>query len=130
MRYFAGCMSISIFEPLSNSLIWKLVISQTYLVKFFFKLSKLSFSNRALKNKKVGIDVSVPSYETASSPKLVKDYHVVVITRLPHFKLPEHSEEDVVQFMVRHWDHNYRYLTLQKSHDYVEVRTLLSWSHL
>lgn len=48
-----------------------------------------------------GIDMSVPSHEQASSPKNVKDYHVVVITRLPFFKLPEHSEDSVVQFMVR-----------------------------
>lgn len=45
--------------------------------------------------------MSVPSYDSASNPKLVRNYHVVVITRLPHFKLPEHSEADVVQFMVR-----------------------------
>ena len=56
--------------------------------------------HRKLKNRETGVDMSVPSYETASSPKLVKDYHVVVITNLPYFKLPEHSEKDVVQFMV------------------------------
>ena len=55
---------------------------------------------RVVKNKS-GIDVSVTSYEAAASAKLVKDYHVVVITSLPFFKLPKHSKEDVVQFMVR-----------------------------
>lgn len=55
---------------------------------------------RKLKNK-TGIDINVPSYQQTSSPRNVKDYHVVVITRLAYFKLPQHSEEDVVQFMVR-----------------------------
>lgn len=44
--------------------------------------------------------MSVTSHESAPSARQVKDYHVVVITRLPHFKRGEHSEEDVVQFMV------------------------------
>lgn len=56
--------------------------------------------HRELKNKEVGIDMSVPSHEKASSPKLVKNYNVLVITRLPHFKSATHSEEDVVQFTV------------------------------
>lgn len=56
--------------------------------------------NREIKNVKTGTDISVPSFQKASSPRNVKDYHVVVISRLPHFKLPEHSEDDVVQFMV------------------------------
>lgn len=49
---------------------------------------------------KTGTDVSVASYEPAATAKQVKDYHVVVITNLAFFKLPEHSKEDVVQFMV------------------------------
>ena len=48
-----------------------------------------------------GIDISVPSFEPAPTPRQVKNYHVVVITKLPFFKLAEHSEDDVVQFMVR-----------------------------
>ena len=55
---------------------------------------------RKVRNK-TGIDVSVASYEPAASAREVKDYHVVVITNLPFFKRPEHSKEDVVQFMVR-----------------------------
>ncbi len=54
---------------------------------------------RELKNR-TGINVSVASYDAAPSAKQVKDYHVVVITKLPFFKLPEHSEADVVHFMV------------------------------
>ena len=55
---------------------------------------------RKLINTEVGIDVSVPSHEVASSAKLVKYYHVVVTSLLPHFKSATHSKEDVVQFMV------------------------------
>lgn len=55
---------------------------------------------REIKNVKTGTDINVPSFQKASSPRNVKDYHVVVISRLPHFKQPEHSEDDVVQFMV------------------------------
>lgn len=51
-------------------------------------------------NNDIGIDVSVPSHESAPSPKLVKYYHVVVISSLPHFKTAVHSEDAVVQFMV------------------------------
>ena len=47
-----------------------------------------------------GIDISVPSHEPAAVPKLVKFYHVIVITTLPHFKTAVHSEDSVVQFMV------------------------------
>ena len=57
------------------------------------------FTTRDVKNK-TGVDMSVTGHDSASSARQVKDYHVVVITNLPHFKLPEHSEEDVVQFMV------------------------------
>ena len=56
---------------------------------------------RKIKNEVVGIDVAVPSHDKANSPKQVKNYHVMVITRLPHFKDATHSEDDVVQFMVR-----------------------------
>lgn len=56
--------------------------------------------SRPLKNQKTGIDLSVTSHDSAPSARQVKDYHVVVITRLPHFKRAEHSEEDVIQFMV------------------------------
>lgn len=55
---------------------------------------------RKIKNDDIGIDVSVPSRESAPSPKLVKYYHVVVISSLPHFKTAVHSEDAVVQFMV------------------------------
>lgn len=54
---------------------------------------------RSIKNR-TGIDINVPSYEPANSPRNVQIYHVVVISNLPHFKLPEHNETDVVQFMV------------------------------
>lgn len=54
---------------------------------------------RGVKNG-TGMDVSVTSYEQAASAKQVKNYHVVVITKLPFFKLAQHSEDDVVQFMV------------------------------
>lgn len=57
---------------------------------------------RLLKNK-TGIDISVAGHDAAPSARQVKDYHVVVITRLPHFKRAEHSEDDVVQFMVGGW---------------------------
>ena len=53
-----------------------------------------------LKNVSTGIDLTVPSYESASKPKEIKFYHVVAISRLVHFKQAEHSPEDVVQFMV------------------------------
>ena len=53
-----------------------------------------------LKNVETGIDISVPSYEDASSPKKVEFYHVVVISRLVYFKQGEHSPEDIIQFMV------------------------------
>lgn len=55
---------------------------------------------RKIKNDDIGIDVSVPSRESAPSPKLVKYYHVVVISSLPHFKTAVHSKDAVVQFMV------------------------------
>ena len=55
---------------------------------------------RKVKNVDIGIDISVPSREHASAPKNVKKYHVLVITSLPHFKSPVHSEDAVVQFMV------------------------------
>jgi hypothetical protein len=57
-------------------------------------------SRREVKNV-TGIDIAVTSYDSAPSPKQVKNYHVVIITRLPFFKLPQHSENDVVHFMVR-----------------------------
>ena len=57
-------------------------------------------SIRELKNVKTGLDLSVTGYDAAPSAKQVKNYHVVVITKLPFFKLPEHSEQDVVHFMV------------------------------
>lgn len=47
-----------------------------------------------------GIDISVPSYEDASSPKKVEYFHVVVISRLVNFKQGQHSPEDIVHFMV------------------------------
>lgn len=53
-----------------------------------------------LKNVETGIDISVPSYEDASSPKKVEYYHVVVISRLVNFKQGQHSPEDIVHFMV------------------------------
>ena len=59
-----------------------------------------SLTCRPLKNAQTGIDMSVTSHDSAPSARQVKDYHVVVITRLPHFKRAEHSEKDVVQFMV------------------------------
>ena len=49
---------------------------------------------------KTGIDASVTSYGPKGPPKQVKDYHVVIITKLPFFKQPHHSEDDTVQFMV------------------------------
>lgn len=55
---------------------------------------------REVKNK-TGLDVSVTSHDPAPTPKQVKNYHVVVITTLPFFKLPQHSDADVVHFMVR-----------------------------
>ena len=55
-----------------------------------------------MKNTDIGIDISVPSHEAASAPKLVKWYNVLVITTLPHFKEASHSEDSVVQFTVRH----------------------------
>ena len=55
---------------------------------------------RKIKNEAVGIDVAVPSHDKVSSPKQVKNYHVIVITRLPHFKDATHSENEVVQFTV------------------------------
>lgn len=60
---------------------------------------KATVSSRKLKSS-TGIEISVPSFEPAPTPKQVKNYHVVVITKLPFFKLPEHSEDEVVQFMV------------------------------
>lgn len=60
---------------------------------------KATISTRKLKCS-TGIDISVPSFESAPTARQVKNYHVVVITKLPFFKLPEHSEGDVVQFMV------------------------------
>ena len=54
---------------------------------------------RKVKNA-TGVDINVPSYQKPAQGKNIKDYHVVVISDLPHFKKPEHSEEDVVQFMV------------------------------
>lgn len=65
-----------------------------------------AFSHRVVKNK-TGIDVSVASYDSAATAKQVKNYHVVVITNLPYFKRPEHSKEDVVQFMV--WKKSVKY---------------------
>ena len=58
---------------------------------------------REIKNRS-GIDMSVNGYEKASTPKQVKYYHVVVITNLPFYKCPEHSEDDTVQFMVCIWN--------------------------
>jgi len=49
---------------------------------------------------RTGLDASVSSYDPAPTPREVKNYHVVVITNLSFFKLSQHSEEDVVQFMV------------------------------
>lgn len=60
----------------------------------------VTVTKRELKNK-TGVDVTVTSYDPAPSPKHVKNYHVVVITNLPFFKLPQHSDTDVVHFMVR-----------------------------
>jgi hypothetical protein len=58
-------------------------------------------TSRSLKNTDIGIDISVPGHEPASSPKVVKRYHVLVITSLPHFKEATQSEDSVVQFTVR-----------------------------
>lgn len=60
----------------------------------------IAVTKREIKNLKSGIDMAVTSYEKASSLKQVKYYHVVVITNLPFYKRPEHSEDDTVQFMV------------------------------
>ena len=59
----------------------------------------MSNTHREIKNQ-TGLDVTVGSYDPAPTPKQVKYYHVVVITRLPFFKQPEHSDQDTVQFMV------------------------------
>ncbi len=44
--------------------------------------------------------MNVPRYASAESARDVKYFQVVVVSRLPHFKKEEHSEDDIVQFMV------------------------------
>ena len=60
----------------------------------------LSDACRKIKNTTTGIDMSVLSHEAAPSPKQIKNYSVVVISNLPFFKLPEHSQDDTIQFTV------------------------------
>ncbi|CAI8042052.1 hypothetical protein GBAR_LOCUS23357 [Geodia barretti] len=40
---------------------------------------KVIRTSRSLKNTDIGIDISVPGHEPASSPKVVKRYHVLVL---------------------------------------------------
>ncbi|KAK6187075.1 hypothetical protein SNE40_006323 [Patella caerulea] len=56
---------------------------------------------RELKNKKSGIDLSVPNYEeTAGLLGSTVVYNVVVVTNLDVFKSPKHKQTDTVQFMI------------------------------
>ena len=55
---------------------------------------------RKVKNVTTGIHMNVPSYVPADSPRNVKYFRVVVISKLSHFKQEKHSEGDTVQFMV------------------------------
>ncbi|KAJ8020215.1 HCLS1-binding protein 3 [Holothuria leucospilota] len=56
-----------------------------------------------LKNEKAGIDITIPEYKEVSGRLGLsneEEYHIIVITRLPHFKTESHQPADVVQFMV------------------------------
>ncbi|XP_013391060.1 HCLS1-binding protein 3 [Lingula anatina] len=55
---------------------------------------------RELKNKDMGLDLSVPTHKVI--PGLIRstvEYHVVVVSELHFFKSPKHRETDVVQYM-------------------------------
>ena len=55
---------------------------------------------RTLKNLNTRIDASVPKSEKVANPRDVKNYYVLVVTKIIHVKSGEHSSDDIVQFMV------------------------------
>ncbi|XP_033640871.1 HCLS1-binding protein 3-like [Asterias rubens] len=58
-------------------------------------------TSRELKNKETGLDISVPEYrEVSGLLTKYEEYHVIVITRLSHFKTNRNKTDDTVQFMV------------------------------
>ena len=63
------------------------------------------FSNvyvyRELKNKATGVDLSIPTVKGISSLLSSSfEYNIVVVSNLQYFKLPQHKDTDVVQFVV------------------------------
>ncbi|CAH1772312.1 unnamed protein product [Owenia fusiformis] len=57
---------------------------------------------REIKNKDIGLDISVPNHnEISGKMTSTIEYHVVVVTSLDCFKLPKHKETDNVQFMIK-----------------------------
>lgn len=66
-------------------------------------MSRAIVTSRILKNEKAGIDITIPEYKEVSGRLGLsneEEYHIIVITRLPHFKTESHQPSDVVQFMV------------------------------
>ncbi|XP_065897742.1 HCLS1-binding protein 3-like [Dysidea avara] len=94
------------------------------------RIKGLQLTKRELKNVSTGIDLTVPSYESASKPKEIKFYHVVAISRLVHFKQAEHSPEDVVQFMVRKQYSDFEQLqtNLLENHPELTLPALPRWN--
>lgn len=90
----------------------------------------LQVTKRELKNVETGIDLSVPSYEDASSPKKVEFYHVVVISRLVNFKQGQHSPEDIIQFMVQRKYSDFEQLqeNLLQNHPELTLPPLPNWN--
>ena len=94
-RYCLGCRPCIVQQLLtSNDELHLLSIAYIALLVCIFDIRRL------VKNRRTGIDASVPSYERADNPRDVKFYHVLVVTNLPHPKSGEFAAEDVVQFMV------------------------------
>lgn len=67
-------------------------------------MASVTLTSRELKNRSTGIDIFVPQYEHISgSFGGSVSYHVIVVTQLFYFKIPnKHKESDVVQFMIPH----------------------------
>lgn len=74
---------------------------RTLLVRLFTKMPVATVTVRKLKNQLSGLDLSIPTIKEI--PGILVDtveYHVLVVSNLSFFKLPQHKETDVVQFVI------------------------------
>ena len=92
-------MNKDVYNALKSIFDDRTVLSNLILVYSLLGLFVSPF--RTVKNQSTGVDLSVSSIK--ESPGLVSyklEYSIIVVTNLQCFKLPQHKENDTVQFVV------------------------------